>query len=142
MGDHQQNPEPHCPQCGNAEAWHGVITEPDEAPRSACDECGHIETRQVEREAPAATVQYRDLLPAALAAVVFALAAVILAVIFAASDQPDTDANVGKCIQAQRVLYQADRGQAAEKCLAMLDADGPERFSRTWQNYQTEPGSW
>jgi hypothetical protein len=54
----------------------------------------------------------------------------------------DTDAAIGKCIQAQRVLYQVDRAQAAEKCLADLDDHGPARFARTWQNYETVPGSW
>lgn len=54
----------------------------------------------------------------------------------------DTNSSVGKCIQAQRVLYQVTRGQAAEKCLADLDAHGPERFSRTWRNYETVDGSW
>lgn len=29
-----------CPKCGNEEAWHGVITEPGERERFACDECG------------------------------------------------------------------------------------------------------
>lgn len=29
-----------CPNCGSAEAWHGVIVEPDEAERFACDDCG------------------------------------------------------------------------------------------------------
>lgn len=37
------NPNPRCPSCGAVEAWHGVVTEPDESPRSACDECGHVE---------------------------------------------------------------------------------------------------
>lgn len=31
-----------CPVCGSAEGWHGVITEPGEAERHACDECGTI----------------------------------------------------------------------------------------------------
>lgn len=90
-----------------------------------------------------AAVQYRDLLPAALVALAFVVAGVILALIFRTEPEPPSaDAAVGKCLQAQRVLYQVDRGQAAEKCLALLDADGPERFIRTWQNYRTEPGSW
>lgn len=55
---------------------------------------------------------------------------------------PDVDAAVGKCIQGQRVLYQVDRAQAAEKCLADLDSHGAARFARTWQDYETVPGSW
>lgn len=53
----------------------------------------------------------------------------------------DTDSSIGKCIQAQRVLYQSSRAEAAETCLAQLDESGP-RFVRTWANYKTEPGSW
>lgn len=55
---------------------------------------------------------------------------------------PDTAANVGKCIQGQRVLYQVDRGEAAERCLAQLDAVGPARFARTWRGYETEASLW
>lgn len=29
-----------CPKCGNTAAWHGVIVEPGEPDRYACDECG------------------------------------------------------------------------------------------------------
>lgn len=29
-----------CPKCKSVDAWHGVITEPDEGERFACDECG------------------------------------------------------------------------------------------------------
>lgn len=55
---------------------------------------------------------------------------------------PDTAANVGKCIQGHRVLWQETRAQAAEACLASLDKDGEQTFSQTWHNYETEVGSW
>ena len=50
----------------------------------------------------------------------------------------DTDGNVGRCVQAQQVLYQAAAGTAAETCLVQLYADGSEAFDRTWKNYGTE----
>ncbi|MEU0312500.1 hypothetical protein [Nocardioides sp. NPDC006273] len=30
-----------CPKCKSTDAWHGVIVEPGEDERYACDECGH-----------------------------------------------------------------------------------------------------
>lgn len=79
----------------------------------------------------------------------FVLGAIVVLVAWAAVlllDGPDipasdVDAAVGKCIQGQRVLYQVDRAQAAEACLAQLDAD-PDKFERTWRNFKTEAGSW
>lgn len=32
-----------CPSCRRSGSWHGVITEPGERERFACDECGHVE---------------------------------------------------------------------------------------------------
>jgi hypothetical protein len=68
----------------------------------------------------------------------------ILAVRESPSVEPpaDTDSSIGKCLQAQRVLYQASRAEAAEACLAQLDDNGRDRFVRTWTNYETVPGSW
>lgn len=75
-----------------------------------------------------------------------ALVGIIVGVILSATEeQPPAavsiDAAVGKCIQGQRVFYQVDRGQSAEACLAQFDAD-PDKFERTWRNYDTEAGSW
>lgn len=45
-----------CPKCGNEEAWHGVITEPGERERFACDECGMwlaLTVKKVEPPKPA-----------------------------------------------------------------------------------------
>lgn len=35
-----------CPACGDPDAWHGVITEPGEPSRWACDECGHSQSTE------------------------------------------------------------------------------------------------
>ena len=50
----------------------------------------------------------------------------------------DTDGNVGRCVQAQQVLYQSPAGAAAETCLAQLYSGGEKSFDRTWKNYGTE----
>jgi hypothetical protein len=55
---------------------------------------------------------------------------------------PNTAASVGKCIQGHRVLWAETRAQAAEACLASLDAEGEQAFSQTWHNFETEVGSW
>ncbi|MGH3996289.1 MAG: hypothetical protein ACRDTJ_02360 [Pseudonocardiaceae bacterium] len=55
---------------------------------------------------------------------------------------PDVDGSVGRCLQAQRVLYHVERGEAAEKCLANLDRNGSKKFARTWAGYDTEEGLW
>ena len=36
-----------CPVCRSTEAWHGVITEPDEVERHACDDCGTVRTVRI-----------------------------------------------------------------------------------------------
>jgi hypothetical protein len=41
-----------CPKCKSAEAWHGVITEPGEAERYACDACGMNLAIQVSQPEP------------------------------------------------------------------------------------------
>lgn len=50
----------------------------------------------------------------------------------------DTDGNVGRCVEAQRVFYQAAAGAAAETCLAQLYAGGEQAFDRTWKNYRAD----
>lgn len=55
--------------------------------------------------------------------------------------RPSTDALMGKCLQAQQVLYRVDRGRAAETCAYDLSTDR-HRFERTWANYETVEGSW
>lgn len=41
-----------CPKCKSVEAWHGVIVEPGEADRYACDECGMWMTVKVTQPKP------------------------------------------------------------------------------------------
>ena len=50
----------------------------------------------------------------------------------------DTDGNVGRCVEAQRVFYQAAAGASAETCLAQLYAGGEAAFDRTWRNYKAD----
>lgn len=75
-------------------------------------------------------------------ALALTIGAVFLAVDSQRDNAPDTDGNVGRCLQAQVVLYRVERGDAAEKCLTNLHRNGAERFARTWANYETEVGSW
>ncbi|GGR60929.1 hypothetical protein J2S40_004502 [Nocardioides luteus] len=45
-----------CPACGSAEAWHGVITEPGEGDRHACDACGTVRTVRILESEPVEAV--------------------------------------------------------------------------------------
>lgn len=80
--------------------------------------------------------------------VVFVVLALVVGGLFLVADSkrdnapPDTDEAVGRCIQAQRVLYHVTRGEAAEKCLADLDRHGAGKFAKTWAGYETEEGLW
>lgn len=48
---------------------------------------------------------------------------------------------MGKCLQGQQVLYRVDRARAAGNCAYDLSTNRT-RFMRTWENYQTDEGSW
>lgn len=48
-----------CPKCKSVEAWHGVIVEPGERERFACDECGFWMAVQVTKPKPPKTKDRR-----------------------------------------------------------------------------------
>lgn len=90
-------------------------------------------------------------LTAFLLVVVVVLSAVLLIVVVTARQDPaegrrepvpNTDANVGKCIQGHRVLWHESRAQAAEACLASLGEVGEQSFSQTWHNFETDLHQW